>query len=253
MVPDPKSLSLLRQLQEIAMTLSFTPFADGDVVEASEVRSKIGTIENFVNTGIGVGELQSTPFLRTRHLFKPDFYGSPAPRTRAVTAETHYRLDGMTRMDRAVFHPAIVDKWIAIRGMGATIKVQQECRVSVYANCYVYEVGGHCGSGSFESNDEEVARIALFVGTDEKAGTSRSIYPSTTDTGGGSDVQYPWARKNHSWATHLTDTLGAGIHNIGFKIYMYHRAAARVGDSDGTRAKHIFIRERSFVVDLFMR
>jgi hypothetical protein len=228
------------------VALSFTPFSDGNTVVASQVGTVIGDIENFVNVGIGTGELRSATFLRTHHIFKPDFYGAPAPRHRFETAETHYRLSGLDRTDRVTFHPDLaVDTQIPIPGMCATIKVPQECRCSIYANCYVYEAGGNA-DGNLESSDQEIAQIALFLGTTQQAGTVRRLYPGQFK---GDDRV--WARKNFSWATHLTDTLSPGILNIAFKMRLDAKAASVIQDE--TRAKHIYVRERSLVVDLFLR
>ena len=233
------------------MSLSLTPFSNGDVVNAGAVRAQMDTVENFVNTGISASDLQSSPaFVQTSHIFKPDFYGAPAPRSRHETAETHFRSGGYDRVDRVNFHPELsLNRWLPIRDMYVTVKVPRTCRFTVRAHCFVYEAGGFGEEVDVEQEPgNAIAMLGCFVGGTKAIGTDRFVYVG--QLGGNHDL-YDWTHKNHSWAFQHNTELSVGIINIGFRLKILPRAA--IGGALGSKAKHIIVQERSLVLDMFLR
>ncbi len=268
------------------MGLSLQLFADGDQIEASgsgSVDDKQTAVENFVNLGIGTGEV-GTNFVNSKHIFKPDFYGQPAPRTVFESAVMHYRSTSMDRAKYTVWHPDYVvldtndssSGWQWIPGMCATINVPtvdsdagsgaETCRAMVYARCFTFESGGNVliwvddgatTNNIIEEEDAIAYEIAFFLNDSMFASSLREMYlggggrphDATTDPNG----PFQWTKKDLGWVIQLADHLDAGINNLGFKIRVYPIGLGSNTDEGELHSKHIIVSGRNFILDTWMR
>jgi hypothetical protein len=227
------------------MGTSLTTISAATTADAADIKDRIATIEGYLNGGIAVADLDATEWVDYTHIFKPDFYGSPAPRMEAVSRDEHYRYTDGARSNQAVFHSdMIVDKPIAIPGLCATIRnpYQTDKRCIFVASWYAYEAGGSdTSSEGVEAGTFSVRKDGTAV-----AGTSRSLYNT-----GGYD---PVGRKQFSAVTSFL--LTPGTHNVGV-YYTPNAASFTTVSTDmffsyrAPNIKHVFVRARSMMASLY--
>jgi len=133
--------------------------APGTVITAEVLNNIFHKCEEFLNGGIRTTDLQvhSTAsgynphhpdlqgWCKPRHIVKPEFYASPAPKVQMATADVHYR-QALESRDHAVYTNDIGDnEFIPIPGLSATFHVdilevdQIYVSVVVYANFFATE------------------------------------------------------------------------------------------------------------------
>ena len=72
------------------MSLTLTTVVDGTLLTAAAVEDYIAKIERYGNEGVANADLDTAPWVNSVHIFKPEFYGSPSPRTQLVSGMAHY-------------------------------------------------------------------------------------------------------------------------------------------------------------------
>tara|TARA_R110001606_G_C15346249_1_gene647087 strand:+ start:129 stop:974 length:846 start_codon:yes stop_codon:yes gene_type:complete len=269
--------------------------ADGDEVAISFFTDMYDENETYLNKAINVGtdfvidHTTAHPIVKTRHIYKPDFYESASRRTEAVSSETYYRQVPFGVENLSFHHPNAGSKtvdsetaknaesgWAPVRNMGATFTVEESGTPStILCSFYAYEMGGALspwGSGQ-EDNDGEFpgkleerwcAEFALFVDGTRIEGTERYLYASTS-------WQHMHARKQFSFIA--SRTLSAGIHHVAVMCLVRSLAASpqpnaakgsarqRSGLDGYARSdvdpsfnapgwKHIMVGGRSMVIDI---
>ena len=225
------------------MPLSLTTYADADTVDASDIRSKLDDIEDFVNEEIVVGDLKATTWVQSTHIFKPEFYGSPAPRTHAVSGHTHYRNTPHGTADQAHFHPGISSSTTAIHGACATLKIPRDnTKVSILASMWVFEAGGAIlvtGGNNWETTRAGTITVrtgAPGQGFTAVSSTERDVWFNTISGSAPSLV----GRKQITYA--VTFELDEGIREVG----LFMRTFLQVLGVGGRVAVDV----RSFIVDI---
>ena len=217
------------------MGVSLTAFVNSDTVTAAIIQARMETIEAFINGGMVTADLDTSPKpIQTRHLFAPEFKGSPAPRTLLISGDCHYRYTGFDRWERAIHHQdsgALTR--ICVSGLQATFHTPSGTTYAdILTSFYAWE------SGATNASPVDSALCATFdVHIDDVAQTAseRSLFDAGTGT-------YKFARKQHSIARHASFT--QGIHTVGVRVYI------EVSTFGSRLWKHIFIQGRSLVVDL---
>lgn len=260
------------------MALSFTGFVDGDIVSASTIKSQLDDVEDFVNEGISSSDLTtSTKWLTRELIYKPEFYGAPAPRVEAITGDTHYRLAPFGIPDQAHFHCDANLQAQAVHGLAVTFKVpRNNTNVSVACNFWAYESGGNISQtfctipptagtdevSDMEQDDRHAAKFSLRFDAgqssdDDEIGTARYLYL-------GSDVSEAWidnysggtnpfrvtttanfiARKNFSIICHKT--LDQGVHSVA----VYCKPVVPPNVSSSIFKGRVAVDVRSMIVDV---
>ena len=82
-------------------------------------------------------------YIDKKHIFKPEFYGAPAPRMEAVSGQIHHRATGASEKDTVIFSSSTTGgAWEAIPGAAARIKIRDQANVFVTASFFCFELGG---------------------------------------------------------------------------------------------------------------
>lgn len=138
-----------------------------DRVKAEDLMDGIEAAENFINHGIGRNSFSSPAevqldadgkdaitgysrpnhtsdgYIDQRHIFKPDFYDSPAPRMEAVSSQVHFRSSDGSMENAVIFNPsANGEAWEAIPGTACRLKLRDHAEVYFISSFYCFEVGG---------------------------------------------------------------------------------------------------------------
>jgi hypothetical protein len=231
---------------------------DGDEVVISFFEDLYDENEVYLNSGIRTNSDFVTsskgnePVVKTRHIYKPDFYASGSNRTELVSSEVYYRNTPFGVENLSFHHPHAGSKtsdfaternqtsgWVPVRNMGATFNVQENSTKStVLCSFYAYEMGGSLspwGSG-VEDDDGDTpgkleeawcAEFALFVNGEIEPTTARYLYASTS-------FNHMHSRKQFSFICH--PTLSAGINHVVVMCLVRSLADSPRGNgSSGTR------------------
>ena len=147
---------------------------DGDLVKVDFFNNVYDLLQDFINKGIKVPDI-STPtggWVDVHHIYRPDFYGSPAPRVEGVSGDTHYRETGAGLDKRSIHHATAMSGsfpdtgrdgsrddagWVYVRGLAATFRVDEDnTPFTVMTTFEAFEQGGdaeYIGEASAELED----------------------------------------------------------------------------------------------------
>jgi len=209
--------------------------------DASTLRARLTTIEEYLNGGIVAGDLSTSAWVKSQHIFRPELRFPQW--SRMVTADTHWRAAPVRRQHRSLHHALQVgDEWQPIRGAAMTLKVPEDS-LDVFILCSLYawnvSAGNHtANAGSTEQTGSEAADIQLFVNGSASAGTLREVFF-------GGDFSHA-ARKQLTFAKQVS--LNQGEHDIQVKIRL--NSASYIPTSTW---KRMYVDCRYMVVDVAVR
>lgn len=222
------------------MPTSLTPFVNTAQIDASDLTDVFDEIENHINGDVTVADFNSTAFIVSRHIAKPEFYGSPAPRSLGTSGDVHWRYRSNNRLHaQAHYEDASQGNWEAMAGLSATFHVEPLANgatgvsASVHAVFHAYEYGGLTGV----QEQLECCKFALFVNETKQASTERSLFAAVT---GAADTGYV-ARKVHTITQHITN-LDRGMNDISIRI--------NINDGGVGYWQIIWVLAASFVVEV---
>jgi len=176
-------------------------FSSGDDFDASAIKSRFRALELWLNGEIDTGDMRSDrSWVKPRHIFKPEFYGSPAPRVEAVSGDSHYRsrssniesryyrheqggwykrgkenepVDGeeptksmsgepyLTLQDDAIDDPS--ELFTPVEGLAVSFHLDEKSLVTVNANWSAWESGGSTGyDHQYQKNQAIDDPVAIF-------------------------------------------------------------------------------------------
>lgn len=248
------------------MAITGTPFVNGAVISASDVKSRLQEAEDWVNGGIIVGDTSHTGWVSNDHIYGPDFYGAPAPRAEFTTGQTHWRISPDDRTRAEVFHEEMRGAFVPVEGLNATIKLQEASNVVVTASWWAWETGnknaGYLNGNFHDKGNSQIAQFGLFhekhtFGEPEIAATriqstTRPLFYSKRGAVG-------WSRysaKQMSVHRCITD-LPAGIHTIGIRCNVSGETGGGSHDQNTTdgsqKSMNVFVRNRHLIVDVYPR
>ena len=225
-----------------------------DTTSSSEVQDILNESQRYINGGITSDDFLTTPWVTTEHIFRPEFYGSPAPRVEMVSSDVHYRYRPHDITERSIHHEAsgtgptghspsqnLPDGDQFIEGMAATIHCHRDAVVDIMGTMYIYE---HNGEGS--KIDQQwagfVAQTCLFVDDVARRNPIRGIYlrgkgggPGVSeanliadDGDSGEEERFNGTRmrEHNRRQIHFVhqEALTAGIHQIGVRLKYKSRA-----------------------------
>lgn len=234
------------------MPLSLTTFPAGSVISATVVRSRLATIESYVNEGIVAGD-RGTNWMDANHVYRPDFFGSPDPHTTLVSGETYFRSRGQGDADRAFFSYWLnTDIFVPVPGIGATIQLPErldqgayDYRVSVFASFYVYEFGGI--DAPMDEISYHAADFEIMVDGNNYAATKRTLYNGSQTSTNQTVAFYP--RKQitiaQAWSATQPAPMTPGVHSFGIGVRNYAPGSGEW--------KHVIAQQGAFLVRYYLR
>ena len=237
------------------MPISILPLASGTLT-ASAVNSIFQKLEDFINGGINKTDIDtSTKWCKERKIVRPEFYGSPAPKTLLTSSDLHVRYVG-NNLYTFVMTNATTQDYVPIPGLSATIYAdlnQDEsstCLGIVNACFFCLEkeaLGTNRNSGlddgsnnnlthlQVETDDALAATFALFVNGSKVTGTERYLYWNYDG----------FAFKNHSISAMIT--LNRGMNDVSIRV------KPAVDGSSPFYFYQIMIRERNMHIEVIYR
>ena len=231
------------------MPIVLNDLNDGDVVNAADIEQRIGAVEKYVNGNIAAADFdQTSKWLDTDLIVRPEFYGSPAPRMQGVSADVHYRETPGNIENSVIFYEDISDDWIVIPGLASSFHLAQEATIYVMCSFWTFEVGAHYKTRSPTTvlEDKWVATMKLFINDSEISSTARFLYANTDGTGSSSAAAGTnrLSRKQHSMLYHHTANLAKGTHSVSVRMQIK-------GDTNSTTRKFgkIFVTRRNLIVN----
>ena len=203
------------------MGLSISNFTGGSIITATDVLNRVDEVEKFVNGGIVAADLKSSsPWVDAKHIVKPEFYGSPAPRTHGTTFDAHYRRTSGALQESTLFYEDIsTDDWLVIPGLAASFHIPAEAYCQIYATFYLFGSQGGTYPNSAFMEDFRSAYFALHVNGTVKNSTYRSMWAGT-------DGFQNLAKRQHSIAYAVDGTLARGNHSVSVRIKMQKNSTA---------------------------
>tara|TARA_R110001592_G_scaffold219333_3_gene473464 strand:+ start:341 stop:1186 length:846 start_codon:yes stop_codon:yes gene_type:complete len=235
--------------------------ADGDEVAISFFTDMYDENETYLNKAIKsdtdfvTGNTGAYPVVKTRHIYKPEFYESASRRTMAVSSETYYRNVPFGVENLSFHHPIAGSKtldsvteqnaesgWTPVRNMGATFTVEESSTPStILCSFYAYEMGGALsawGEGQVDNFGNNPGRLeetwcaefALFVNGERVTATERYLYASTS-------WQHMHARKQFSFIA--TPTFSAGVNHVVVMCLVRSLAASPKPDASSATPRQI--------------
>ena len=172
------------------MPVVITTLATGESLTASRMNGIFKQVQDYLNGNIDAQDITANTQITEREIVKPEFYGSPAPRTLLATADVHYRTElDFTRSQIYTNH--ISSEFVSIPGLSCTFYCDQGSRKAIVNSTFsarerlLFHKTGGSGASKREtlssSNMNEVfevqgliaAEFALFVNDVQIDGTSQ--------------------------------------------------------------------------------
>ena len=248
------------------MPLSIPTLTAGTLT-ADAVNDMFTKLEDFLNGGIDKTDIDTgSKWVTEKHVVRPEFYGSPAPRTLLASSDVHVRHVGnnlytFVATDDIAGYFTVADggDFIPIPGLSATIYAdlnQDEssvCRAVVNACWFCLEkeaVGSSRNSGlddgsdagltsvQVESDASVVALFALFVNGVEQEATRRKLYWNYDG----------YAFKNHSISDMIT--LERGMNDVSIRVKPMPDSSTSPYD---VGFYQVLIRERNMNIEVIYR
>lgn len=242
------------------MPTSLTQVTAGTPISAAAMQDYASDIEYFINEGMASGDIQtSSSWVRSTHIYRPEFNTVLCPRVRFVSGEVHWRHRGFGGRERGIHHAEVnaggaanaAGQWVNVDGCNVSFAVPQAItesgdpahRVLTRICWYTHEIGGDGTPNEGAGASQHCSDFAMHLDGQTKEATIRPLY-----TASGSNTISMWAVKQYSimYPARITT---AGEHHIGLKMRMYSRGIGSGGAHDHWR--HIFIWGRSTVLSWF--
>jgi hypothetical protein len=229
------------------MGVSLSTFSDGTAISASDLRARVGTIEDFVNEGIVQGDYDSTAWTDTNHFYGPDFLYPN--RMRFISSDISWRRTPGGHRNRSFHHHySHAGAYVPVTGLGATFRVDADSTpLIVTASFYAWEIGGDLNAAAdIENASYEAANFQLFVNGTAETETHRAIFASVGTAG----LYYLVGRKQLAmvWA----GTVNKGVNHVQVKVKV-NTPSTGGGSGGGNDWKHVYVEARSINVEALLR
>jgi hypothetical protein len=235
------------------MGLTLTTVVDGTSLTAAAVEDYVAKIERYLNEEVVSADLDTAAWVDSVHIFKPEFYGSPYPRTKLVSGMAHYYRKTDNIYTVAAFNYRLGrESFVHVPGLQASLKIpDNSTRVNVTASFAAFEWGGSdtVDEGSTLTPSSVVANFYLYQDETQLGYTGRRLYPSgaTPTTEAETVLGALVARKQICMSDSLS--FNAGTRTCGVRV------GVQLPTTTGALAdwKHVFVLQRNFVVDYHLR
>lgn len=211
------------------MSTALTAYVDGDIIDAAALRASSRGVEAWLNEAVAAGDLDTSAWCQSSHLFPPFVYGDPAPRFDAQAVTASYRSNLFTQRDRTLLshETSATSVQHRIPRLAARHRVVEASVPTVIkASWFSYIQGGTLDVLGTEAT--AVANFNLYVDGSIVGGTVRRLYLSNA-------LGY-YSKKQHG--IYYDTTLGVGTHNIEIRMDSLVAGSSRF----------IFIEPRNFTV-----
>lgn len=236
------------------MPLSLTLVNTGDPVDASVLMTRVRSIQRYVNE-TNVANDRASQWCTSHHIYRPDFYGAPNPRTVFTCGCTWFRQVGASVADQWITSFHLGEGPFPVPGLFASMHFPESLaqgtvhyRLNVWASFYTYEYGGT--DVDVDENSYQAATFHLgawaapAAPSDIRDETQRRLYKGCqTST---YNQQAFFARKQHSmfyaFAGNTKDVSTPGVVHAGVWC-----KPIRPATPANPEWKHIFVLQRNFV------
>ena len=233
----------------------------GDQVDVGYFDDAYDGIQNYTNFGIETSDLQGTSstarpsekgWVKTQHIFKPEFYGSPSPRMDGVSCSVYHRHIDNAIERRSIHHSvASENDWVWVPGLVATVKVSPPYERSynngtaeanftsnnhvatVLSSFHAFDMGGS-GSEYGESVEDSLdgRRSTGVSEADSQNGSYEFKHAATfalfvndkrltsTDRFLYTGTRWNWMGARKQFSIMKNVNLPIGVHNIGIRVKM---------------------------------
>jgi len=241
------------------MPISVTTFPANSTITAADMRSRVQTIENYVNGGIVQGD-RTTNWLSSGHVYTPDFqygYGNYA-RLPMTGGQLHWNMLPGNPNLMSVFTFQTGNGYVQAPGLTRTIQVPEATnsryRAMILASFWIYEYGGGATGGTttaappfLDESTYQAGTAALTINGVLIAATERPFYSAsdaTATTGGGATSGMIYCHKQYG-IVYPFNWQSAGVFSVGVSV-----SSPTPADDEW---KHIFIQEGSLYVRYRLR
>jgi len=241
-------------------------FVTGTTVQASDIRDRLDTIQEFMNGQIGATELSATPWVEHEHVIRAEYYGSPSPRTIGTSFHAWHRLSipegGSTDQVLAqedfstnTFAQRTDQNFFAIKDASATIHVPPidtggTIGMSIWVNWFTRNRDGVLTGDS--KLEQEIGSTGTNVAAAYQLFVDDTSYPETIRYSNAQTVVSASEvgrihRKDMSTCLWVP-SISAGTHSVALKMMVFQTRGALAD----RRWKNIFTGIRSFEVEIFL-
>jgi len=259
------------------MAFTNTPFVDGQIISEADLKGRIDNFEKYVNGGSLASDLAHGEWVKSHHIYRPDFIGGSNRRGEFCTGTVYYRLHPPDNINAEVFHQETrgtgdSDSWQPVNGLNVTVKAHRPMKLLYTATWLAWEEGCnlsanviaapyYIAAGALNNPTYVVADFALFVQKLEQDasslkryyGTNRRLFASLSsqydDINGKTSNKGKYKEYTKSagkqMSTHQVIDLDVGVYTVGIRV----KPQKETGSDDGARSQNIFVRPRSCVVD----
>lgn len=207
------------------MPVVLTTIPSGDPINADTLRGLVLDVEKYVNEAIAATDRGSS-WLTSNHVYRPDFYGAPDPRTTLVSGEIAFRSRGLSDPDRAFFTGFLGTGPFPIPGLNATVQIPETLDAGTYyyrlvmaASFYVYEWGGNDDDMDEYTAANQAATFNVSVNGVIQAGSDIRLWKGSKSQAYEDVAYYPRKQASVVWASAgMGADLNVGVNNIGIVV-----------------------------------
>lgn len=244
------------------MPTTIAAVTTGTAISATALTAADSNIEYYINEGVSASDIKtSAAWVRSKHIFRPEFWTGTAPYSRLVSGEVHYRLRPHDTQRRSIHHSEVntgssvntAGTYVPVEGMTVSFSAPEAISdgtalgqhyVRVRMAWFAHEAGGQ---GTVDEATDHCSDFSLFADGASTAVTGRPLFTASAGTTGGilinSVHQY-----GLTYAVPITTT---GKHSIGLRIRMYSRGDISGSGTVHNHWRHVMIWGRSMSLDWF--
>jgi hypothetical protein len=208
-------------------------------MDSLDLESRFVTIQTWLNGGMVAGDLASGNWAKSRYIFAPEFFGTPAPMTRMTFGDVHYRVRphgyAGAHHQHSAFRATDGSNYIPVDGLQATIDIDETTDMKVTASYWAWATQGT----GHAMEDHKVAEFLLGYQTGStittKSETIRELRCSGTSNSKASAKQF-----HH---VYYFTGLSAGVYHVGVRNKLTSTALAEFAN--------VYVTARNLTIKLF--
>ena len=122
------------------------PTLSGAYIKSDDFHDRLNIIQKFINVEIDTtSDLASSGFneFETKHVYKPDLFGSPSPKMSGVSSQVHWRNVANDWTTGVTMSSGCVGRtWVGVPGLCTRLKLTERAQCVFTSSFYVFEMGG---------------------------------------------------------------------------------------------------------------
>ncbi len=243
------------------MPTTIAAVTTGTAISAAALTTADSNIEYYINEGMSASDIKtSAAWVRSKHIFRPEFWTGVAPYTRLVSGEVHYRLRPHDTQRRSLHHADVntgvtantAGAYVPVEGMTVSFSAPEvisdgtalgQHYVKVRMAWFAHEIGG---IGTTDEATDHCADFVVYVDGSPVPQTSRPLFTASAGT------SYILHNSVHQYsATYAAPITTTGKHSIGLRIRMYSRGDIAGSGADHNHWRHVMVWGRSMYLSWF--